>query len=190
MSNIVRAATAALYLLCIVAANYAIQHIGNAPAFPGGPYTLPVGFGLAAPSGVYLIGIILVLRDVVQRQSGKAATVALIVAATVLTYFLSPTLAVASGIAFLASESIDFSVFTFLEKRTYLGAVLASNAVSLVVDSVVFLAWAFHSLDYVQGQVVGKIIGTLAAFAVLAVLEALRNRTQPQTFRIYAPGRD
>lgn len=169
-----RAAFALTYLASIFAANYAITHVGTQP-FPGGPHTLPVGFGLDAPSGVYIVGVTLVLRDLVQRQSGKATTFALILAATALTAFLSPALAVASGLAFFASETADFVIYTLLERRTFYGAVLASNAVSLVVDSALFLWLAFGSLAFIEGQIVGKAIATLAAVAVLAALRARRT---------------
>jgi hypothetical protein len=39
------------YVLIILAANYAITHWGRAPAFPGGPYTVPVWPGIDAPQG-------------------------------------------------------------------------------------------------------------------------------------------
>jgi hypothetical protein len=42
---------AVAYVLTILLANYAITYWGNAPAFPGGPYTAPVWPGIEAPSG-------------------------------------------------------------------------------------------------------------------------------------------
>lgn len=47
-------------------------------------------------------------------------------------------LAVASGAAFLFSELADFAVFQPLRERRWLAAVVASNLVGLVIDSV---AW-------------------------------------------------
>ena len=43
-----------------------------------------------------------------------------------------------------------------LAQRRLLAAVVASSAVGLVVDSIVFLWLAFGSLDFLLGQVVGK----------------------------------
>lgn len=172
--------TAALYLASIVAANYAITHIGSQP-FPGGPHVLPVGFGLTAPSGVYVVGVTLVLRDIVQRQSGKWATFLLILAAAAATWLISPSLALASTAAFLASELVDFAIYTSLERRTFYGAILASNAASIVVDSALFLWLAFGSLAFIEGQIVGKAIATLAAVAVLALIRGHHSRTQAAT---------
>ena len=42
-------------------------------------------------------------------------------------------------------------------------AVLASSVVGLVIDSVLFLWLAFGSLDYVAGQIVGKLWMVLLA---------------------------
>lgn len=168
-----RAIFAAAYLFSIFAANYAITHVGTQVA-PGAPHTLPVWPGISAPSGVYVVGITLVLRDIVQRQSGKLATFALIVAATLLTFFISPSLAIASGVAFFASETVDFAIYSTVEKRSFIAAVVASNAVSIVVDSALFLWLAFGSLAFLEGQVIGKALATLAGVLVLAIWKTRR----------------
>ena len=45
----------------------------------------------------------------------------------------------ASGLTYLCSESADFAVYTPLQRRWFVPAVIASGCVALVVDSVVFL---------------------------------------------------
>jgi uncharacterized PurR-regulated membrane protein YhhQ (DUF165 family) len=169
-----RLATAAAYLASIVAANYAISHIGTQYA-PGAPHVLPVGFGLDAPSGVYVVGLTLVLRDVVQRQWGKLPTFVLIILGAALTALFSPALAFASAVAFLLSESADFGTFTLTERFGYPAAAVASNVVGLVVDTIAFLTIAFGSLQFWQGQMVGKAYATVAFLAWVAVV-AIRNR--------------
>lgn len=167
---------AAAYLASVAAAAYAITHIGAQP-FPGGPHTLPVWPGIAAPSGVYVIGVTLVLRDLLQRQGvGKLTMIGLILAGAVLSAIFSPAVAVASCIAFALSESVDYGVFTIAEPRvgTY-AAIGLSNAVSLVVDSVVFLAIAFGSLAYAEGQILGKTWATLAAIVGLWIARRARQ---------------
>lgn len=151
----------------IIAAAWAITHVG----------LVPVGFGLMAPAGVYFVGLTLVLRDLVQRHVGKAVAFALILAGAALSALISPAVAVASGVAFLASESVDFAVFTLLERRGELRAIVASNAVSLAVDSALFLTLAFGSLAFLPGQIVGKALATIAAVAFLAALKARRAVT-------------
>lgn len=170
-----RIAAAVGFLACILAANYAIGHIGTQP-FLGGPHVLPVGFGLSAPSGVYVVGVTFILRDIVQRTSGKVATFALIAVGAVLTALFSPSLAVASTIAFAASESADFVTYMLTEKRLgFTPAMGASNVVGIVVDSWLFLTLAFGSTAFIEGQIVGKAWATLAALVVIAALRVRRR---------------
>lgn len=150
--------------------------IGNVGTFcvPDGPCLIPVGFGLTAPSGVLAIGIALVLRDLVQRRLGVSwSVVAIFVGAALSATFAPRSLVVASTIAFLLSELADLSVYTPLQRRRLVLAVLASGAVGLVVDSIVFLWLAFGSLEYLAGQVVGK---SWAVLAALPLIHMLRRR--------------
>jgi uncharacterized PurR-regulated membrane protein YhhQ (DUF165 family) len=67
-----------------------------------------------------------------------------------------PSLVIASAVAFFFSEFADFLVYTPLQKRRFVTAVVASSMVGLVVDSIIFLWLAFSSLEFLAGQVVGK----------------------------------
>ena len=49
-------------------------------------------------------------------------------------------------------------------------AVVASSMVGLVVDSVVFLSLAFGSLEFLPGQVVGKLWAVLIAIPLVRLL--------------------
>lgn len=153
------------YLLTIIAANYAVQHYG----------LVNVGFGLVAPAGVYFVGVAFTLRDITQRTLGRLPVIAAIVAGAGLSYFVAPTLALASGVAFLASESADFAVYTPLEERGWITAVVASNIVGTVIDSVLFLWIAFGSLAFLKGQVVGKLWMTALAVALIALYRVARR---------------
>ena len=125
--------------------------------FPHGPCVLPVAPGLMAPSGVTMVGIALVLRDLVQRRLGTVMSALAIVVGSALSAMLAPAaLVLASAIAFLLSEFADLAVYTPLARRRLVAAVVASSLVGLVVDSIVFLWLAFGSLDFLAGQVVGK----------------------------------
>src|SRR5262249_5890474 len=64
---------------------------------------------------------------------------------------------VASAPAFLLSELADFAVYTPLQARGLVLAVLASSVVGLIVDSVLFLWLAFGSLEFHEGQILGKL---------------------------------
>lgn len=146
----------ALFCLTIPIANWMIDNVGTVCS-PHGPCLIPVAPNLLAPSGVLMIGFALVLRDLVQRRLGIAAAVAAILVGTGISAFLAPLpLIMASAAAFLLSELADLAVYTPLQRRRLVVAVVLSSMVGLVVDSIVFLFLAFGSLDFLWGQVVGK----------------------------------
>jgi len=150
------------FMGCIPAANWMIGHIGTS-CVPGGPCLVPVfpwspgGGPMMAPSGVSMIGIALVLRDLVQRRLGRVAALLAIVAGAALSGAVAPpALVLASTTAFFLSELADFLVFTPLQKRGLVIAVLASGVVGLIADSLLFLYLAFGSLEFLAGQIAGK----------------------------------
>jgi queuosine precursor transporter len=149
----------ALYIGTIVAANWAIGAFG----------IVPVGFGLMAPAAVYFVGLAFTFRDLLQESMGRRATIVAIIVGALLSAVFSPQLALASGVAFLISETADFAVYTPLRERHWLLAVAASNTVGLVLDSVIFLSLAFGSLAFLPGQIVGKAWMTLLAIIVLSL---------------------
>lgn len=166
----------AAFTLCIPAANWLIGNAGTV-CVPDGPCLIPVAPyvypGLMAPSGVLMIGLALVLRDLVQRRLGIPFVLAAIAAGAVLSAALAPpALVLASSVAFLLSELADFAVYTPLQRRRFVLAVLLSGVVGLVVDSAVFLYLAFGSLDFLAGQVVGKTWMIVLSLPLIAWLRA------------------
>lgn len=144
------------FALTIPAANWLIGNAGTV-CLDKGPCLIPVAPGLMAPSGVLMIGLALVLRDLVQRRLGPRYAVGAILAGALLSALLAPpTLVLASGVAFLLSELADFAVYTPLQRRRLVLAVFASGIVGLTIDSAVFLYLAFGNLDFIAGQIVGK----------------------------------
>ncbi|MEQ1615362.1 MAG: VUT family protein [Hyphomicrobiaceae bacterium] len=165
----------AAFALCIPAANFLIGNVGTT-CVPNGPCLIPVAPGLKAPSGVAMIGLALVLRDLVQRRLGLTWSMAAIAVGTAISALLAPpALVIASAAAFMLSEAADLAVYTPLQKRGLVLAVGLSSGVGLVVDSVVFLTLAFGSLDYLAGQIVGKAWMVLLSIPLIAWL---RRRDQ------------
>ena len=145
-----------LFALTIPAANWLIGNLGTS-CVPHGPCLVPVAPGLMAPSGVTMVGVALVLRDLVQRRLGTAISALAILAGSGLSALFAPaSLVVASASAFLLSEFADLAVYTPLARRRLVAAVVASSCAGLVVDSIAFLWLAFGSLDFLAGQVLGK----------------------------------
>lgn len=157
------------YVATVWLANYFVTHVGH-QAFPGGPHLIPVGFGYEGPSGVLWVGAALVLRDAIQQHLGRASVVGAILVGAGLAYFVAPALALASALAFLTSEALDFAVFTPLSDRDRLvAAVVVSNVVGAVTDTFLFLWVAFGSVTFWQGQIIGKMWMTLPAAVYLLV---------------------
>lgn len=168
------ATTSAAYIATILSANWLITH------HPAG---LPVDFGLFgwhAPAAVLTVGIALVLRDLLHEWGGWQAVLTAICVGTGLSYLLAdPKVAVASAVAFGVAELADMGVYAPLRRRGLILAVLASNAVGLLVDSWLFLKLAFGDLGFLPGQILAKTYMTLLAVVVLAWIVRRRERRNP-----------
>jgi len=165
-----------LFCLTIPAANWLIGHAGTV-CVPNGPCLVPVAPRIMAPSGVLMIGLALVLRDLVQRRLGVEFGIgAIIVGAAISAGLAPPSLVVASAAAFLLSEFADFAVYTPLARRRLVVAVFASSVVGLIVDSIVFLWLAFGSLEFLTGQIIGKLWMVLLAIPFVAYMRRRDER--------------
>ena len=161
----------AAFAATVPAANWMIQNVGDCSH---GPCLIPVGFGLMAPSGVLLVGMALVLRDMIHQIAGWKWAVAAIAIGAAISWLISPAaLVIASVSAFALSEFADLAVYAPLRRRGLALAVAASGVVGAAVDSAVFLLIAFGSLDFIAGQIVGKMWMTGAAVAALTARRAL-----------------
>jgi len=166
------------YMACVPGANWMINNVGT-EAFPGGPHTIPVGFGFTAPSGVLLIGVALAARDAVQRQAGYRWAVAAIAVGVALSYLVNPAVATASAAAFLLGELLDLAIYTPLSKRNLPVAVTVSGIAGGGVDTLVFLWIAFGSFQFWQGQVIGKTLVALACGLIVWMWRAVSVRLTP-----------
>lgn len=155
------------FIISIPLANLFIANIGYCVA-NNGPCLLPVGFGYMAPSGVFMIGITLICRDVVHSFYRWRICMVLIGVGTAISIFTAPiSLAVASGTAFLLAEIADLLVYKPLHRRFLILAVIISGLVGAVVDSTIFLMMAFGSLNFLVGQVLGKMWATIVAVPII-----------------------
>ncbi|MDQ3992840.1 MAG: VUT family protein, partial [Actinomycetota bacterium] len=148
-----------------------------------------------APGGTYLIGVSLALIEVAHhtapsRREGWLHAQLMIAAGFLASALLAGYIALvdaspaafpgqhfgeladtwrivaASLAAFAVSETIDNVLGASLRDRLHdAGRVVVTNAVSAPLDSVVFLALAFGSLEFVEGQLQAK----LAASFVLGI---------------------
>jgi len=174
--NIEGAIFLVLFCLTIPAANWMIGNVGTVCSGHG-PCLVPVAPGIMAPSGVLMIGAALVLRDLVQRRLGVAFGLAAVVVGAAISARLAPaSLVLASAVAFLLSEFADFAVYTPLARRRLVLALVASSFAGLVMDSIVFLWLAFGSLEFLLGQIIGKLWMVLLAIPLVAYLRRRDER--------------
>jgi uncharacterized PurR-regulated membrane protein YhhQ (DUF165 family) len=162
-------------LASIIAANYLTTRFGF----------VPVGFGLTATAGTLAAGFALALRDAVQDAHGRRAVAIVIILGAGLSLAVAPPdLALASAVAFLVAELVDFGVYTPIRRRAQLGdrrwaaAVVASNTLGAVVDTAVFIGIAFGAAAIAPamlGQLVGKAWATLSYLVVGATLARRRR---------------
>lgn len=153
------------YIGSIVIANWMTARFG----------LVPVGFGLLVTAGTFAAGFALVTRDWVQVTFGRRVVLAAIVVGALLSALTSSrALAVASGLAFLVSELVDFGVFTPVRRRSLAGAVLLSSVVSAPVDTVLFLWLAGFNLTW--QAVLGQFIVKTSIALVVAFWIAWRRR--------------
>lgn len=161
---------AGLFLVTVPAANWLIGNVGSV-CVPSGPCLIPVGFGLMAPSGVLMIGLAMVLRDWLHELAGARWVLACIAVGGVISSLVAPpALAAASVAAFVLAELADMAVYAPLRRRRLVLAVLLSGLVGSVIDSAAFLLIAFGSVDFIAGQVLGKMWMSAMAVPVIMVM--------------------
>lgn len=132
--------------------------------------------GLQIPAGALFAGLAFTVRDLLQDAVGARTTLLAIALGAALSGLVAePRIALASAVAFAVSEGVDLAIYAALRQRNRLAAVGLSNAVGLLVDSLLFLPLAFGSLTYLAGQLAGKTATTVIAVAVLVGTRARRR---------------
>ncbi len=119
---------ALLYIVNIVLVNWAFAYVPSV-SLPGGAMWTPVAL---------VVGFTFVLRDYAQRAYGHRVLVAMAVGGAISWFMASPEIALASMLAFLISEMVDWLVYTATGK-SFARRILISSLLSAPVDSVAFL---------------------------------------------------
>ena len=166
-------AAVAVLAACVTAANLLTARYG----------LIPVGFGLSATAGTYAAGLCLTARDWVHDIAGRAAVLAAVAAGGLASAVTaSPRLAAASATAFVVSELADWAVYRPLRRHGWAAAVLASNTVGALADTLLFMHLAGFATTgaVLAGQLTAKTAATLAVLIPALVIRAvLRHRLQP-----------
>lgn len=154
-----------LYLIAIVLANGSIAAFGPSAA-PVNAF-LFIAFDLTARDA---------LHEAWHHDRLLLKMTALILVGSLLSAFLSPAVAVASFAAFAAAGAADAIVYQVLYKRPALVKMNASNAVSALIDSVVFIVLAFGA-PVLWGVVVSSYAAKLTGGVVWSFIIARLRRS-------------
>ena len=121
----------------------------------------------AWPPASLIVGFVLILRDMAQREVGHYVLIAMLAAGVITYVMVDPFIAVASVSAFIVSETADWIVYT-LTRRPLRDRILASSAVSSPLDSVVFLGMiGFLSPASFILQTLSKFAGAVVVWGIL-----------------------
>ncbi len=142
-------------------------------------------FGMVAglvTAGTFAAGLVLLVRDWLQEAGGRWWVLgAIATGALISVWMASPMLAVASGTAFAVSELADFAVYTPLRERSKAAAMVASNSVGAVVDSLLFLWLAGFPIAQWGTQSAVKVAVTLPFIAAVVIGRAVsRHRLRTE----------
>jgi uncharacterized PurR-regulated membrane protein YhhQ (DUF165 family) len=113
-----------------------------------------------------VVGLILVFRDFSQREIGHYIFVPLAIGVAISFVMAPPEIALASGLAFLVSELVDWAIYTFT-KRPLSQRVLISSTAAVPVDSAIYLAGASA---VVPGIFTGWMLGSMIASKMIGAL--------------------
>ncbi len=157
----------ALFLAAITAANLISAHYGPEASIY---------------NAFALIGLTLVIRDQLHdewQEHRVPKMLALIVAGSVLAYLVVPDagrIGLASGVAFLAAESVDALVYHACRRWEWLERSNFSNLFGAAVDSLVFPTLAFGGVMWgiTLGQFTAKVAGAL--LFTLLIARTLKRR--------------
>tara|TARA_R110000772_G_scaffold250699_1_gene365428 strand:- start:648 stop:1103 length:456 start_codon:yes stop_codon:yes gene_type:complete len=145
-----------LYIVSIVVINYGFSAL--TPWFV---------FGAALPPMTFLVGAVFILRDYSQKEIGHYVWLPMLIG-IILSYIMAdPFIAIASALAFVISEAVDWAVYT-KTKRSMRDRILLSSAMSVPVDSFVFLTVAgFFGWTAFFVMVVSKMIAAILVWLYL-----------------------
>jgi uncharacterized PurR-regulated membrane protein YhhQ (DUF165 family) len=160
---------------CVPAANFFIHEVGtfNGESTPR-TFTL---LTVTAPSGVVFAGLSFVLRDLLQIYGGRFWAYVAIAIGSALSVMVSPSLALASALAFALSEIVDMVIFTRMLPTGLGWAGISSNVIASAIDTIVFLGIAFGASSVTQfggGQFLAKVAASLTlGLPIVALLRRL-----------------
>jgi len=161
----------ALYVGLMPVINWAFAGISTIP--------IPEDFGGGSWHPFTVItGLVLVVRDFAQREIKHWIFGAMLIGLALSTLTAWPVIVVASGVAFLISETADWAVYTF-SRRPLSQRIMISSTISAPIDQLLFIYLASLVVPgiFAWGSIVTGIISKLVgAYFVSRVVAAQERR--------------
>lgn len=151
-------------------------------AVPTTPIPDWLGGGQFQPLAI-VTGLVLVVRDFAQRELKHWIWGAMIVGLALSTLTSWITVVVASGLAFLISETVDWAVYTF-SNRPLSQRIMMSSMASAPLDQIVFIGLAslvvpgIFAWGTILTGIVSKLLGAWAVSRVVAAQERRAGASQ------------
>jgi len=164
-NKIVKWTWAIVYILSIVVANFIVDYFG-----------IVKFMGLVFPAGAIFIGLTFSFRDFTQRYWGNKKVWIFILISAAITLYMNWKVAVASVVAFLASEATDWFIFIITKKPLH-HRIWISNLFSTPLDSLLFVTIAFGwNFDAIWGQSIIKYLSGLIVIPILLYINKRREK--------------
>tara|TARA_R110001606_G_C15267288_1_gene639131 strand:+ start:52 stop:522 length:471 start_codon:yes stop_codon:yes gene_type:complete len=146
-----------IYILSIVLVNIGFVYVPLIPLFD-----------TMYPPMTVAVGLIFILRDYAQKEIGHKVLGAMLIGGLLSYVMADPYVAVASLVAFMVSETVDWGVYTLTDKPLR-QRILLSSLISTPIDSGLFLYMIGQfSLTATLVMFVSKMLGALAVWHWLA----------------------
>lgn len=123
------------------------------------------------PPTALIVGLVFVLRDFSQREISHKVIYAMLAGAVISFFMASPAVAIASVVAYLSSEFMDWAIYSFI-KKPFAERILLSSAISTPIDSIVFL-WMIGHLS-IEGVVIMTLSKMVAALVIYKLVSGLK----------------
>jgi uncharacterized PurR-regulated membrane protein YhhQ (DUF165 family) len=167
---------------------YTAIYVGLMPlinwAFAGIP-TIPIAENLGGGNFhpfTIVTGLVLVARDFAQREIKHWVLGAMLLGLALSSLTAWPVIVLASGVAFLISETADWAVYTFT-KKPLSQRIIISSLISAPLDQIAFIYLASLVVDgiFAWGTIVTGIVSKLVgAYVVSRIVAAHERRTAAQ----------
>ena len=133
-------------------------------------------------------GLVLVVRDFAQREVQHYIILPLMIGIALSYLMAAPEIALASGLAFAASEMVDYLVYT-CSNRPFSGRVMVSTGISAPLDTTIFLLVAnmaipgIFTMSSFATSIASKLFGAYVVYRILKRRERKLALVDPTQIR-------